>query len=441
MKLTLLTTACYRPEAWKLCESYVARQTRQPDQWIVLDDDENPTVCTMGQEYHHWPECRGRGSLTRKITKAVNEKLIKGDAVVILENDDYYAPTYLEMVEKWLETADIVGEGDALYYNVQHRAWFSHHNSQHASFCSTAFKVSLLPQLLKACNTDDPYADYRLWNLVNAPFKKRVMMPVDFPATKRLVVGIKGMPGKLGYGTGHQVKDNQRGVTKDPSFVKLRSLIGKDAEAYENFYLLKPKTEPAMPTPTEAKKPYQYLNPTDVGHGDKWERWLGHLKGTPAIGLEIGTYRGESAEVMLSRVFTHPKSKYICVDPFTGSPEHQLNKIDCSSCEGDTRKRLEKFKNVTIIKDYSEKVLPGFKQELDFIYVDGLHTSQAVMRDAVLGFELLKPGGIMIFDDLHWAAMPNPLDCPKLGIEAFVSAYAKQIQVFGRDSQLGLKKL
>jgi predicted O-methyltransferase YrrM len=435
-KITLLTCAVNRPEAWSICEKYVSQQTRQPDQWLVLDDDDTPTICTRGQEYFYWPECRGRGSLTKKITRAINENLISGNIVAMWENDDAYMPTYLENVERWLETADLVGEGDSLYYNVQHRAWFAHRNSQHASLCSTAFKVSLLPQLLRACNTDDPYADSRLWNYVQSPFKKRVVMPQDHPTSTRQVVGIKGMPGKLGYGTGHQIKDN-RGITKDPTFSKLISILGANAEAYAPFYLL-------YQSPTimsENKKPNGYLSPTDEGHGDKWERWLSHLKGTPAIGLEVGTFRGESAEVMASRVFTHPKSQYFCCDPFTGSPEHQMNHIDCSGCEADTHARLDKFKNVTILKGYSEKVLRELKQELDFIYIDGLHTSQAVMRDAVLGFELLKKGGVMIFDDLTWAGMADPLECPRLGIENFVQAYAKQIQVFGRDSQLALKKL
>src|SRR5690348_14960074 len=126
MKLTVLTTACARPEAFALCEKYIKNQSRQPDQWLVLDDDDPKTICTLGQEYYHWPECRGRGSLTRKITKALKENLIKGDAIVIAEDDDAYAPTYLETVEKWLAEADIVGEGNATYYNVIYRAWFEH---------------------------------------------------------------------------------------------------------------------------------------------------------------------------------------------------------------------------------------------------------------------------------------------------------------------------
>ena len=38
-----------RPEAFLLCEMWMARQTRQPDLWIVVDDVEPQTSCTMNQ--------------------------------------------------------------------------------------------------------------------------------------------------------------------------------------------------------------------------------------------------------------------------------------------------------------------------------------------------------------------------------------------------------
>ncbi len=425
MKLTLLTTTCHRPEAWAICEKYIAAQTRKPDQWLVLDDDEIKTVCTKGQDYHYWPECRGRGSLTRKITKAVKENLITGDAVVVVENDDAYAPTYLENVEKWLQTADLVGEGDSLYYNVRERVWFSHRNSQHASFCATAFKVSLFPQLLKACNTDCPYVDIRLWNYVQSPFKKRVIMPSDYPASTRLTVGIKGMPGTRGYGAGHTMT-GARGTHKDPGLAKLTSLLGKDAEAYRIF------GEPIVPVKPEPipeiKMPSKPLSETDQVHGPKWETWLALLKNTPAIGLEIGTCRGESAESMCTRIFTHPKSEYYCVDTFAGSPEYDKS-VDFSEVETAARERLKSFKNVKIMKGFSHEVLKKIKTPLDAVYIDGGHDSLNVIRDSVLAFDLLKVGGVMIWDDYGWTLMPNDIDRPKLAIDFFLKTYSRHLKV------------
>ena len=39
----------------------------------------------------------------------------------------------------------------------------------------------------------------------------------------------------------------------------------------------------------------------------------------------------------------------------------------------------------------------------DIIYIDGSHATSDVLEDAVLSYRLLKPGGLLIFDDYHWA--------------------------------------
>lgn len=46
--------------------------------------------------------------------------------------------------------------------------------------------------------------------------------------------------------------------------------------------------------------------------------------------------------------------------------------------------------------------MEGGENKFDFIYVDGLHLSQDVLYDALLSFDLLKVGGILIFDDYLW---------------------------------------
>lgn len=431
MKLTLVTTAVYRPEAWALCEKYFTEQTRKYDQWIVIDDDDPKTVCTLGQEYYYKPEVRGKGSLAAKIRWMVQENLVKGDAVVIAEDDDWYAPTYLENVEKWLSSADLVGEGDALYYNVNSRTWFSHRNSQHSSFCSTAFKVSLFPQLLRASITDCPYIDIRLWNMVQSPFKKLVVRPIDYPQSTRLVVGIKGMPGKFGYGAGHLMPPG-RGVQLDPQLTKLTSILGANAEAYRVFGEPKPIVTPMSTQPAR-------LSETDEVHGPKWEQWLAHLKGKPAVGLEIGTCRGESAESMCTRIFTDPKSLYYCVDTFEGSPEYD-KAIKFSEVEAAARERLKRFKQVAILKGMSNDVLKKFKTPLDAVYIDGGHDSLNVIRDSVMAFDLLKVGGVMIWDDYGWTLMPNEVDRPKFAIDFFLKTYAKHLNVLHKAWQVAAIK-
>ena len=183
------------------------------------------------------------------------------------------------------------------------------------------------------------------------------------------------------------------------------------------------------------------------GHGQNWSVWLSHLKGKPAVGLELGSFRGASAEWALENIFTHPDSTYTCVDTFEGSDEHKVNGIDCSDNEKITRERLKKYEDrAWIVKGYSDSFLrtrdfEKTTESIDFVYVDAAHDSMNVLRDAVLAFDLLKKGGIMVFDDYTWTSMPDPIDRPKIAIDAFLSCYVKRIRVIDKGYQVAIKKI
>jgi predicted O-methyltransferase YrrM len=418
VKITAITCACHRPDAWKLCEKYMASQTVQPFQWIVLDDDSPATVCTMGQQYIRVPKKQDESSLCSKLDFAIKNKLIGGDAVVFWENDDFYARDWIEFCANNLRYYDLIGEGRAVYYNVKERWWYEHHNMGHSSLCSTAMKVSLLPALLKASQSKNPFVDARLWrDVVN---NKKVFDPILVSGGKRMVVGIKAMPGRTGYGGGHVVRDVS--ARDDLKLEKLRELIGADFVNYEPF--------------NKEIKNMEFKTETAKAHGGNWMKWLGHLAGKPNVkGMEIGTFKGESAEFMLEFIFNHPTSEYVCVDPFTGNVEHAVGNVDCSTLESESREKLSRFNQCRIIKGYSSDVISGMlspggeRGTYDFIYVDGGHDAMNVLRDSVLSFDLLKPGGILIWDDYLWDVFPNPIDCPKMAIDTFLACYSKHYKM------------
>ncbi len=178
-------------------------------------------------------------------------------------------------------------------------------------------------------------------------------------------------------------------------------------------------------------------------HGPNWLRWLWHLRHTPAIHLEIGTFEGDSAEWWLDNIGTHEGAHLHCIDPFTGAPDHKFHGVDCSQIEQKARAKLARFPNITIHKGYSQDVLPTLPlAAFDSAYIDGLHTSRGVMCDAVFTFNLVKVGGVIYFDDYAWQNMPDPLDCPKIGIDAFLAAYAKHLEVLSpRGWQVAVKKI
>ena len=80
------------------------------------------------------------------------------------------------------------------------------------------------------------------------------------------------------------------------------------------------------------------------------------------------------------------------------------------------------------------------RAQYDFIYLDGDHSSDAVMSDACMSWGLLKPGGIMLFDDYFWDHVTDHLDRPKIGIDAFINAFIKRFTVVTVGYQIGIQK-
>ena len=87
---------------------------------------------------------------------------------------------------------------------------------------------------------------------------------------------------------------------------------------------------------------------------------------------------------------------------------------------------------MTLCRGFSGEILRKFPCEptFDFIYIDGSHYSKDVLEDAVLSWRLLKPGGVIIFDDFNWTVEGTELrdlKNPRTGIEAFCHVFQPQI--------------
>lgn len=193
-----------------LCKTYVERQTRQPDQWLILD----------GPEPMH-----------SKLANAVAEGRIEGDCILFTEDDDAFKDTWFAWCEHQLSKGfDIAGQGNALFYNVMHRWWSNCSNVRHASLCQTAIHKKLLPCVYNI--VDDfgcPWIDVQLWNI---ECRKYLHLPKE---SEMLLIGIKGLCGAKGYSREHR-QVNYEGNEPDLEMVKLRELIGDDADNYARFY-------------------------------------------------------------------------------------------------------------------------------------------------------------------------------------------------------------
>jgi len=224
--VTLITPGGGRPEAFVLCEKYVARQTyKGAIQWIVADDNPaDPVICTMGQEHVFGDLVWKPGFNTQRYNMAAALPLVKGDYVLVIENDDYFHPEYIENYVYWLEKFDIVGTTESVYYSLRTRGYKEMKNFQHCSTTQTAFRKSYLPQFERALHSGQTFFDIELWNTARNKRHNYLLASTGKP----LCIGMKGLPGRYGVGVGHTDND----FISDPNFVKLKELVGDDAKAY-----------------------------------------------------------------------------------------------------------------------------------------------------------------------------------------------------------------
>jgi len=167
-----------------------------------------------------------------------------------------------------------------------------------------------------------------------------------------------------------------------------------------------------------------------------WEEMLSIFKGKPDIHyLEIGVNQGRSAIWVLENILTHPSAKLTGIDIFsegTDFKEKYLSNLKLSGFEGKT----------TTIQGFSQVVLRNLPaNSFDIIYIDGDHRANGVMADAVLSFELLRNGGIIIFDDYLWHAKKLPENLrPQVAVDSFITAYRTSLEVIHRGYQVFIKK-
>lgn len=167
-------------------------------------------------------------------------------------------------------------------------------------------------------------------------------------------------------------------------------------------------------------------------HIADWEQHLGHLKGKPAIGLEIGVYEGRSTDWFLRNVLDHEKSRLICVDLF--SHKERYGTFLQNMIELDWMHKLD------IRRQPSEQMMlpPSY---LDLAYVDGWHSADAVMLDAMLVWRSLKPGGTLIFDDYLWPGKDKvPYLPPKPAIDSFLYLFRDKYEMLAQNSHVIVRK-
>jgi hypothetical protein len=186
-----------------------------------------------------------------------------------------------------------------------------------------------------------------------------------------------------------------------------------------------------------------------------WEQLIPHLPGEPGKRnfLEIGSFEGRSMTWIVENMMV--ENDWLgCIDTWEGGEEHGAEDM------GEVEKRFihnraaawEKFpcRDVKMLKGSSVDILAMFLNkgtdwsdrlhEFHFIYIDGSHTAPDVLTDACMAWPLLKPQGIMVFDDYMWGSPRDILHRPKIAIDAFCNIFAEQLEPVHVGYQLIVRK-
>ena len=173
------------------------------------------------------------------------------------------------------------------------------------------------------------------------------------------------------------------------------------------------------------------------GHAADWSRLLGYMAGRPQLRfLEVGSLEGRSALWWLNNILTDASSTLICVDLW--GPRDAANELRFDANIRESRRGGQ----VRKLKADSRRALGRLPADhFDFAYVDGSHNACDALADALLILPLLKPGGILLFDDYEWD-VPEFYDDlpPRPGIDAFLSVCAARVEVLTRGYQVAVRK-
>ena len=153
--------------------------------------------------------------------------------------------------------------------------------------------------------------------------------------------------------------------------------------------------------------------------------------------LEIGAFEGRTT-AFAARLF--PNARITCVDPWTDYAEMD----ELARAEDGFRRNVAEFGGrIRPLKGFSHAILPRLLDDgerFDVIFIDGSHFYADVVIDSQLGWRLLAPGGVLIWDDYLWRRAEYGRLVPKLAIDQFLTAWRGRYTPLWAFKQVAIRK-
>ena len=179
-----------------------------------------------------------------------------------------------------------------------------------------------------------------------------------------------------------------------------------------------------------------------------WDTYLQKFVGKRLNIMEIGAYKGDATCWFLNNLCKNHNSIVVAIDTWEGSPEYGDSDFSIVEKEFDENiKKTGRGNQVIKMKMTSKDGLIKLKQKgtvnyiFDIIYIDASHEAKDVLTDAILSWDLLDTGGIIIFDDYEWDKLSKEYFRPKIAIDSFISIFKPQLKVIFKKYQLMIEKI
>lgn len=132
-----------------------------------------------------------------------------------------------------------------------------------------------------------------------------------------------------------------------------------------------------------------------------------HFNGKEIISAEIGVFFGKNALEINKNLKV--KRLYL-IDPYMKYEEYKEDTAYNNLKEA--RKNAHKinhFRNVIWIEEYSSEAIKKINEKIDFLYVDGNHEYEYVKKDLELYWPKINKGGIISGHDIQYQGVSKAL--------------------------------
>lgn len=177
----IITSTKNRPNAFNKLAEYVKKQSDHWNWLVVTDGDTDDykfpkkAIVLESTEEHNLPLVP---NMATALKYCVENKV---ERVLVMDDDDYYCPTYCSEIYKMLDQANIVGFHDDAHYHAHHRLACRFHNIGYAALGATAFNAKAfgyIQQCIDYCLAHKRWdLDMFIWHGIpfGSPFKTTIL--------------------------------------------------------------------------------------------------------------------------------------------------------------------------------------------------------------------------------------------------------------------------